>query len=117
MCDICGNQATIQDDDVKFCDTCWEANYWGYFGNPRENTVGIGRRNLLVARALLLLKETLEAVTDVRYREPSDIADISLLLTDPSLARWVPLLKDCQCPQHRRSANMPPASRCNHTIR
>ena len=56
------------------------------------------REQLIIARGLLLLLETLESVKDVTDREPSDIADIKAMLALPQYARWVPVLQYCECP-------------------
>ena len=56
------------------------------------------RKDLIIARGLLLLLKTLESVKDVIHREPSDIADIKAMLTHPQYARWVPVLTNCTCP-------------------
>lgn len=50
------------------------------------------RRTYIMAKALLLTEEVLDAEKDIRYRESSDLQDVQELLQETEYAQWVPIL-------------------------
>ena len=51
------------------------------------------RSNFIMAKALVIAEQVLDAETDIRHREPSDLADMREMMKSPALATFVQVIK------------------------
>jgi len=51
------------------------------------------RSNFIMAKALVIAEQVLDAETDIRHREPSDLADMREMMESPALATFVQAIK------------------------
>lgn len=51
------------------------------------------RSNYIMAKALVIAEQVLDAETDIRYREPSDLADVRDMMKNPALVTFVQVIK------------------------
>ena len=51
------------------------------------------RSNYIMAKALVIAEQVLDAETDIRYREPSDLADVRDMIKNPALVTFVQVIK------------------------